>query len=617
VSTRTKLLLAQLPLAIAVVLLGIVATRTLSSLGAESGRILQDNYRSVLAAESMKDALERMQDAPTAVLIRGSADPELARAKTERRRFESELQVQERNITEPGEAEATSKLRTLWNAYLEQFDRFLATADVDAARTLFLQELTPAVDAIRSAADRILALNQEAMSQKSERARQSAARLNTSLMLAACLTFLGGVLLSVLITNRIVRPLALLTRAVQQIGQGDFDARISIAGRDELAQLAANVNTMAARLKQYRQSSLGEMLLAQQASQAAIDSLPDPVIVFDASGGVLNANRAAEEVLGLTLEGAQGNPLGGLPAAFRAVLERARDHVLKGKGTYTPKGFEEATRIPGAAGERYFLPRATPVYAQEGDVAGAAVTLQDVTRLRRVDELRNDMVATLAHELCTPLTSLRMGIHLCLEQAAGPLTEPQSDLLYACRDDCDRLQSTVDELLHLARIQGACIELDQRATGPASLVETTVDAHRALAAKHYVQLESDVPAGVSDVRADRERARVVLANLLMHAIRRSPPGAVVTVRVRPEEGEVRFEVTDTGAMVPKELQSAIFDRFGSADDGEAGAGVSLSFAKEIVEAHGGRIGVESGPGPGSTFWFTLPSIGAPAAAQPS
>jgi signal transduction histidine kinase len=418
------------------------------------------------------------------------------------------------------------------------------------------------------------------------------------------------VLLSVLITNRLVRPLGLLTRAVQQIGQGDFDARISITGRDELAQLAQHVNAMAARLKQYRRSSLGEMLLAQQASQAAIDSLPDPVIVFDAAGGVLNANRAAEAVLGVTLERSDGNPLSATPAAVRAVLERARDHVLKGKGTYTPKGFEEATSVPVADAERFFLPRATPVYAEEGDLAGATVTLQDVTRLRRVDELRNDMVATLAHELWTPLTSLRMGIHLCLEQAAGPLTEQQSDLLYACRDDCDRLQTIVDELLHLARIQGARIELDQRPTAPASLVETTVDAHRALAAKHYVQLEAEVPTGIADVPADRERIRVVLANLLTHAIRRSPPGATVTVRVWPDADEVRFEVADSGETISAELRSALFDRFAPSDAVNAGSGLGLSFAKEIVEAHGGRIGVDSKPGRGSTFWFTLRSTAA-------
>ena len=609
-STRTKLLLAQAPLAVAVVLLGVIATRALSSLGAEGGRILEDNFRSILAAERMKDAIERLQETAALAAIRGTAEQGTARATNERRRFESELQAQERNITESGEEEATRKLRELWRVYEEQFDRFAATRDVAAARTFFGAELVPAADAIRSAADRILAINQDAMSRKSERARQSAARLNTSLMLASCLAFLGGALLSILITNRLVRPLGLLARAVQQIGEGDFDARISLAGRDEVAQLAGHVNALAARLKQYRQSSLGDLLLAQQASQAAIDSLPDPVLVFDVRGEVLNVNRAAETVLGVTLEGG-GDPLAATTPEVRAVLERARDHVLKGKGAYTPKGFEEATRVVLAEGDRYYLPRATPALGEEGAIAGAAVMFQDVTRLRRVDELRNDTVATLAHELCTPLTSLRMAIHLCVGHAAGPLTEQQSDLLYASREDCDRLQSIVDELLHLARIQGAHIELQRRAISPTSLVETTLDAHRGIAAKHYVQLEPELPPGLGDVEADGERIRVVLANLLTNAIRRSPPGATVLVRTRSVDGTVRFEVADSGDAIPPELRSTIFERFAQSSQAPGpGAPLGLSFAREIVEAHGGQIGVDSEPGAGGTFWFTLPLMNA-------
>jgi NtrC-family two-component system sensor histidine kinase KinB len=606
VSTRTKFLLAQTPLAIALVLFGLVATRALSSLAEQGSTILQDNYRSVLAAERMKDAIGGLQDALSLTLIRGSADAD-DEPRAERRRFEAELLVQEHNITEPGENEATRRLRELWGAYQEKLDRFVTT-DPAGARTLFVEEIAPTAAAIRNTADKILALNHDAMTRKSERARQSAARLNLSLLVAAFVALLGGTLLSVLITNRLVQPLALLTRAVQRIGEGDFDARIGLTGRDELAQLAGHVNGMAARLKQYRQSSIGELLLAQQASQAAIDGLPDPVVVFDEHGAVLAVNRAADALIGVSLEHAGGDPLDALAPPVRAVVEGARDHVLKGKGAYAPKGFEEAICVSPAQDERYFLPRATPMYAEEGDIAGATVMLQDVTRLRRVDELRNDMVATLAHELCTPLTSLRMGIHLCLEQTAGPLTEQQSDLLYASREDCDRLQSTVDELLHLARIQGAPIELDRRATSPRSLVETTIDAHRALAAKHHVQLEADVPAGVGDVRADRERICVVLANLLTHAIHRSAPGAMVSAHVRPVEGAVRFEIVDGGETIAPEVRAALFDRFARSPAGSSTeAARGLSFAKEIVEAHGGEIGFTSEADGCTTFWFTLPS----------
>lgn len=615
-NVRMKVLLAQAPLAIALLLVGVLATGTLSSLGQQANTILKDNYRSVLAAERMKESIERIQDAPSLLLIGGSNDQRMSHVAVERQRFESELRVQEGNITEPGEDEATRKLRAVWTAYQEHFDRFQAVTDAAAARAFFLEELQPGFVAVRNAADTVLAMNQNAMGQKSERAQQTAERMNTVLMLASLAALLGGGLLSITITSRLLRPLGLMTRTVQRIGEGEFDARISIPGGDELAQLAGHVNAMAVRLSHYRRSSLGDLLLAQQAAQAAMDSLPDPVVVFDLHGGVLNVNRAAETILGLTLEAA-GDPLNAVAPAVGGVLQQVRAHVLSGKGVYTPKGFEEATRISSADGDRFFLPRATPVYAEEGGIAGATVIFQDVTRLRRVDELRNDLVSTVAHELRTPLTSLGMAIHVCLEQVPGPLTGKQADLLYGARDDCERLQSIVDELLHLARIQGEQITLDQRPTSPASLIETAVEAQRAAAAERHVQLETAVLPGLSDVRADRERVQLVFTSLLTNAIHQSPPHAIVWVRALPGQEGVRFEVIDAGKGIPKELQSAVFEKFFQAPGAASATGLGLSIAKEIVEAHGGQIGVESEAGRGSTFWFTLATAGTVNGIQPA
>src|SRR5262249_25617924 len=198
--------------------------------------------------------------------------------------------------------------------------------------------------------------------------------------------------------------------------------------------------------------SLGELLQAQQASQAAIDSLADPVIVFGIEGEVLSVNGAAESILGMSLDRGE-HPLSRLEPAVRSTLEAVRAHAVGGKGAYIPKGFEEAFRVHVPDGDRYLLPRATPVYQEGGGIGGATLVLQDVTRLRRFDELKNDLVATVAHEFRTPLTSLRMAIHLCLEQVVGPVTEKQADLLYAAREDCERLQAMVDDLLDLSRIE--------------------------------------------------------------------------------------------------------------------------------------------------------------------
>src|SRR5262249_30594699 len=159
-------------------------------------------------------------------------------------------------------------------------------------------------------------------------------------------------------------------------------------------------------------------------------SLPDPVVVFGGKGGILAANQAARTLLRLPADEQEAR-LGDVDPAPRAAIERARAHVLSGRGPYVPQGYEEAVRLTVAGAERQFLPRGSALYDAAGGIDGVAVTLQDVTRLRHFDELKTDLVATVAHEFRTPLTSLRMAVHLCLEGAAGPLTDRQTDLLYA------------------------------------------------------------------------------------------------------------------------------------------------------------------------------------------
>ncbi len=602
---RSKLLLAQAPLALGLALVGILAVLATSSLGVHSRMILQDNYRSVLAAQRMKDAIERLDDAAQLSLL-GAREEEAREAAAQRQRFEHELQIEEGNITEPGEREATQRLRAVWQEYQAALARLDALAHSAEAQQFYLTTLRPLFLAVTEAAEAILTLNQDAMVQKSERARRAAQRLNAMMLMAALGSLLIGLAATTSLTRRLLRPLSILTQAVHRLEQGDFNARVSVPGKDEIAQLAVDFNTMAKHISEYRSSSLGELLQAQHAAQAAIDSLPDPVIIFDIAGKLLNVNRAAEEVLPLVFDPQVADPLGKVNPDIRAVLERVCSHVLGGKGPYAPKGFEEAVRVPSPEGDHYFLPRATPVYAEQGGIAGATVILQDVTRLRRFDELKNDLVATVAHEFRTPLTSLRMAIHLCLEEVAGPVTEKQADLLYAAREDCDRLQAIVDELLDLARMQAGRLELKPLPTAAAALVETAVNAYQAMAAGQALRLEAAVHPGVGEVVADRDRLHIVFANLLTNAIRHTPAGGSIHVRAYPADGVVRFEVADTGEGIPQEYLQKIFERFYRVPGAPSGsAGLGLSIAKEIVEAHGGEIGVESKVGQGSTFWFTL------------
>ncbi len=600
---RAKLLAAQGPLALVLVLFGFTATKTLTALGSSPELILKDNYRSVLAAERMLEALERLQDLALARAAGRPADDRSVAAAVGR--FEGELWAQEHNITEEGEAEATRRLRERWTAYRQALDG-LAGAAAPSRLASYFDVLVPSTDAVRAAANEILALNQDAMGRKSDRARRVAER-NVTVVVAATIAALAlGLVSSLVLTARLLRPLKVLSRSVRRIGEGDLEARARVHGKDEIAGLAQEFNDMADRLAQYRRSSLGELLQAQQASQAAIDSLPDPVLVLDPAGAVLNLNGAADSML--HLGGAGGSSLSSLDPALRSVVERVLQHVVSGRGAYVPRGFEEAVRVSSPEGDRHLLPRATPLYSEEG-VVGATIVLQDVTRLMRFDELKNDLVATVAHEFRTPLTSLRMAIHLCAEGLVGPLTDKQADLMAAAREDCERLQAIVDDLLDLSRIQAGRIELKIERFGAEALLEGAAGAVRSAADAAGISLHVSSPEAPVVVRADPERAQLVLANLLANAVRHTPPGGRIEMRTEIAGDFARFEVRDTGEGIAREHLDRIFEKFYRVPGARSGGvGLGLYISREIVHAHGGEVGVESEPGRGSTFWFTLPRV---------
>ncbi len=592
---RGKLLAAQVPLAAAIVILGLVATTSLRSLSQRTDLVLRDNYRSVLAGERMKEAIERI-DSAALFSLAGQAERAAAQIEPNRARFAAELDVEEHNITEPGEGDAAQKLHAAWDDYQAELGRFRAAPSTSQ----YFDVLLPRFEKVKRGADVNLDLNQDAMLRKSDQAHASAAGATAVLIATAALALLAAVLASVWLTARLLRPLAVLGLAARRIGEGDLVARAQVSGSDEIAGLARDFNAMAGSLEQYRKSSLGELLLAQSAAQAVIDSLPDPVIVVGLRGELTQANQAAGTLLGA---GVEKTPMvAALDATFGPVIERLAAHVLGGHGATVPRGMDDAIRVA----DLWFLPRAGAIYSETGAIGAVTIVLQDVTRMQRAGELKNDMVTTVAHEFRTPLTSLRMALHMCIEGAAGDLGMKALDLLTIAREDCERLQSIVDDVLDLARIQAGRIELSVRPLAPDILVHAAADAHREAARQKGLTLRAESFPGLADVRADPDRVQLVFANLVTNAIRHTTAGEI-TIRALAGEGAVRFEVADTGSGIAADHLGSIFERFYRVPgQGKTGAGLGLYFVKEIVVAHGGEIGVESAPGKGSTFWFTLP-----------
>jgi NtrC-family two-component system sensor histidine kinase KinB len=622
VTLRRKLVLAQAPLALALVLVGMVSAVVTTRLGERSRLILADNYRSVLAAQRMKESLERIDSEAVLVMVRDVAEARTDIAR-HRARFESELRVQEGNITEHAEHAVTDRLRAAWDDYQHALDQYLALPTGDATKipSAYFSTLQPSFDRVKDLAEEVLTINQDAMVKKSDGAVNAARLFERVVIAAVLLALLLGVVASTTLTSRFLRPLRVVNSAVRRFGEGDLAARAMVRGEDEIAALAVEFNRLAEKLERYRASTLGELIQGQQAAQAAIDGLPDPVLLLDAKGQLHGANTAATAFLRVDPDRPAEESFARADPGVRAVVDRLRGHVLAGKGAYVPRGFEDALRVVETPdGERIFLPRATPIYGEAGAVAGAAIVLQDATKLFRFDELKNNLVATVAHEFRTPLTSLRMALHLCTEQVVGPLNSKQADLLFAAREDCERLQVIVDDLLNLSRIEAGHIDLHRRRFSADALVDMAVDVHRAAAAQADVAIRQEVPPGLPEVFVDPDRLQLVFTNLISNAIRYSPAHSEIVIRARgdfppgevsahraPEATSVRFEIIDAGPGIAAEHQGGLFEKFfrvpGSPD---GGSGLGLFIAKGLVQAHGGKIGVESASGKGAVFWFTVP-----------
>ncbi|MEK6715944.1 MAG: ATP-binding protein, partial [candidate division NC10 bacterium] len=456
---------------------------------------------------------------------------------------------------------------------------------------------------LQSDLDNLIQVNQRAMVAKSEAAAGVARRwFLTTLVIAGSLVVAGGGLAAFL-ANRIVRPLRELSATMARIAAGDLEAKAQVASRDEVGILAAGFNSMAERIRQLRRSDLGKLLVAQQTTEAAIDSLYNPVIVTDAQGGVTKLNPAAEEIFGPEKENI-GKPVGEIAHDSRIAL--AVSETLSSQRPVAGEGAASVLALVAGGSEHAFRLRTTPMRDDEGRLLGAVTLLEDITHLREIDRIKSDFIATASHELRTPLTSVQMTVHLLLEEAAGALTEKQHELLEACREDCDRLEKLMRDLLDLSKIEAGETAPRLLPVNASELILAAGEAFRTQVESKGITLTVDAPPELPFVLADRAQIERVVSNLVSNALRNTDPGGRIHIAAVRRAGHVAVSVADSGHGIPPEYLPSIFDKFVRVPGAPSGgAGLGLAISKSIVEAHGGQIVVQSTVGHGTTFTFTL------------
>ena len=590
--------------------LGAWSAWRLWDMGAVSNRIISENYDSVVAAQQMKESLER-QDSALLFSLVGQTDRAARQLTEHRARFARALTTAAGNITEPGEADIVRKIEGGFAAYSATLDRLLAPArnapDTGEGVRRYFAEAEPAFNALRADCDRLLTINQQAMVRKADEAA-SIARVNftTAIALALILT-LAGTALAALAAGAILRPIAEVTRATSAIAEGELDVAVPVRRHDEIGRMAAAFNEMAGKLREVRASNLGEPLVARQVAEAAVDSLYDPVVVTDGEGRVTRLNDAAEPLFGREAD-VRGRPLAEVARDPRVAA--AVDEVLRSQQTVAREGAAATLTLVVGATERSFRLRSTPMRDEGGRLLGAVLLLEDVTHLREVDRLKSEFVAAASHELRTPLTSLQMGLHLILEDPST-LNDRQQEVLYMCREEAQRLARLSTDLLDLTKIESG--ETPPRVSRVAStaLLRSAVEPLRLQVEAKGLTLTIDASPDLPPVFADRAQIERVLANLVTNAARATPKGGHITVTAAERDAQVAISVADTGRGIPAEYLRRIFEPFVQVPDvPTGGGGLGLAISRRLIEAHGGQITVQSEPGAGAVFTFTLPTVAA-------
>ncbi|MGV8059286.1 MAG: ATP-binding protein [Smithellaceae bacterium] len=598
-SLRQKLLLGFGGLLLITLIGGVQSIIQLGYLGKSIDNILKENYRSVVACQDMKEALERIN---SGVLFTFSGYRELGNEQIKKNEavFEKALDIELHNITVPGEGEKAAALRELFLSYKAKIHDLEKQPQSAIVRRTYFAEVLPLFGQVKNTADDILQMNQRNMNEANDRARKDAASARERMYLFLLCGVIFSVFFMLFIGKWILRPIERLIRYTEEIRDGNLDLVVQSESNDEIGRLAEAFNDMTAGLRKFRRSDQAKLLRTQQATKEALNSLPSAVAIVDPDGKVEISTNSAKEFFELH----PGVQIQSFPGTlFNELFQDIVHYGFIQEPEKKKKIFQKFIRME----EHYFQPEATAIADRDGHLTGVVLIMKDVTEQRRLDEMKRGLISTVSHELKTPLTSVRMAIHLLLEEKVGVLTEKQTELLLAAREDSDRLQQILHNLLDISRIESGRLQMDYQDIYAQSLVLDAVEPIRRAAQDGGIELKIQLAEDLPAVCADSTQIGHVFSNLLSNAIRFTAPGGSITVSAIPEEQMVRFSVTDTGSGIPHQFMQRIFEQFFRVPDqkSETGAGLGLAIAKEIVEAHGGSINVASQEGKGTTFSFTL------------
>lgn len=567
---KTKLNLSVGLLFVMIIILSLVGSYYIFQVKKDTQNILTANYNTLEYSRNMLLALDAIGiDEKKAVSV-----------------FEKNLAQQMANITEAGEDKVTGSLQ-----------RSFLLLKKDIANESIKNQ-------IRQDIFEIMKLNMRAIKDKADLAKITAETANIWIAVIGTFCFLIAFNLMVNLPNNIANPIRELTESIRQIANKNYSERVHFMNHNEFGDLAKSFNTMAQKLQEYHNSNLYKLSFEKKRLETLINNMHDPIIGLDTDNIVLFVNDEALKILGLKRAEAIGKSATAL-AASNDLLQTLIHESGNDK---------QPLKIYADGKESYFEKEVvgitiTPTGEDQTIAIGNVIILRNITIFKELDFAKTNFIATVSHELKTPIASIKLSLQLLEQANTGKLNDGQRQLIDSIADDSQRLLKITGELLELSQVETGNIQLNIDKSDPQEIVNYAVEAVKVQAEQKQIEIVVESGEKLPQIKADHEKTSWVLINFLTNAIRYSAEGSKIWVQLKTEQEKVIFKVVDKGKGIDSRYKTKVFDKYFQVPGSpKTGTGLGLAISKEFIEAQHGTIGVESELGMGSTFYFLLTMV---------
>jgi PAS domain S-box-containing protein len=571
---KTKLNLGVGLLFLLIIILSLVGAFYIFSIKKDTENILKANYNTLEYSRNMLLSLDEINvNEEKAITI-----------------FETNITKQITNITEAGEDKATYNLQ-------KNFD-FLKKNRAD--ETLKSQ--------IRQDIFEIMKLNMNAIKQKSDIAKHTAETANFWIAVTGTLCFLIAFNLLVNLPNNIANPIKELTDSIKEIANKNYSQRVNFMNHNEFGDLAKSFNIMAEKLQEYNNSNLYKLSFEKKRLETLINNMHDPIIGLDNQGLVLFANDEALKIIGLKTE----EVIGKLATTLALTNDLMKSLVINDLSNEKQKSLPMKIFADGK--ESYFEKETLnitikPTGEDQTIDIGDVIILRNITVFKELDFAKTNFIATVSHELKTPISSIKLSLQLLEKAETGTINDNQKQLIESIKDDSQRLLKITGELLELSQLETGNIKLNIEKSNPYEIINYAIEAVKVQAEQNQIELVVETEQNLPAIKADSEKTAWVLINFLTNAIAYSSENSKVIVQLKNENNQVVFQVIDIGKGIDNRYKTKVFDKyFQIPGSHKSGTGLGLAISKEFIEAQSGIIGVESELGLGSTFYFKLGTV---------